>query len=164
MQEQHESNGNDIVSRRLAVLLIVIGGLFAADSALDLSVAPKLWPVLLTIVAIGLIGIFIKRSSRGAGYLGGGVYLLCFSGLALYCNFTAWGRLGATWPAFVAFLAFAFLSVFFACGRNRWYLLLGLLLLSTAVVLWLFLALSGRLWWTAFILVGVSLLVWERVR
>lgn len=162
MQEQCGSNG--IVSRRLALLLIVIGVLFAADSALELSVAAKLWPVLLTIVAIGLVGIFIKRSARGGGYLACGVYVLCFSGLALYCNFTEWAALGALWPAFIVFLAFAFLSVFFACGRNRWYLLLGLLLLSTAVVLWLFFALSGRFWWAAFILVGVSLLVWERVR
>ncbi|MBC8373712.1 MAG: hypothetical protein H8E53_08980, partial [Planctomycetes bacterium] len=84
------------------------------------------------------------------------------SGLALYCNFTDWAMLAVLWPVFIVFLGLAFLAVFFACGRNRWYLLLGLLLLSTAVVLWLFLALSGQFWWTAFILVGVSLLVWER--
>ena len=160
MREQRDSR--DIVSRRLAVLLIVIGAMFAADSVLELSVAPKLWPVLLTIVAVGLIGIFIKRSARGGGYLGGGIYLLCFSGLALYCNFADWAMLTVLWPVFIVFLGLAFLAVFFACGRNRWYLLLGLLLLSTAVVLWLFLALSGQFWWTAFILVGVSLLVWER--
>ena len=162
MQEQRGSR--DIVSHRLAVLLIVIGAMFAADSALELSMAPKLWPLLLTIVAVGLIGIFIKRSARGGGYLGGGVYLLCFSGFALYCNFTDWAMLAALWPAFIVFLGLALIAVFFACGRNRWYLLLGLLLLSTAVVLWLFLAESGRFWWTAFILVGVSLLVWERAQ
>lgn len=162
MQERRGSR--DIVSRRLAVLLIVIGAMFAADSALELSVVSKLWPLLLTIVAIGLIGIFIKRSARGGGYLAGGVYLLCFSGFALYCSFTDWAMLAAMWPVFIVFLGFAFLAVFFACGRNRWYLLLALLLLSAAVVLWLLLALSGRFWWTAFILVGASLLVWERVQ
>ena len=41
--------------------------------------------------------------------------------------------------------------------------LLGLLLLSTAAVLWQYIALSGRYWWSVFILVGVSLFVSETV-
>ena len=159
-----EQRGNqDIVSRRLALLLIIIGGLFAADSALDLSVAPKLWPLLLTIVAIGLIGIFIKRRERGAGYMASGIYLLCFSGLAMYCNFTDWSMIAVLWPAFIVFMGLSFLSIFFACGRNRWYLLLGLVLITAALVLWLSLSFSGRFWWNSFILVGVNLLIWEKV-
>lgn len=156
--------GNHVVSRRLAVLLIVIGAAFAVDSALGLSVAHKLWPLLLTVIAVGLIGIFVKRNARGGLFLMAGVYLLCFSGLALYCNFTNWGILGELWPLFIAFLGLAFVVRFFAGGRKRGQLLLGLLLISIAVVLWLFFALSGGYWWIAFILVGLSLLVSEKAR
>ena len=156
--------GNDIVNRRLAALLILIGVLFAVDSVLELSVVHKLWPVLLTIVAIGLIGIFTKRPARGSVFLASGVCLLCFSGLALYCNFTSWGTLARLWPLFIAFLGLAFVVVFLARSRSRLHLLLGLLLLSIAVVLWLFLTFSSQFWWIAFILVGLSLLVSEKAR
>jgi hypothetical protein len=156
--------GSDIVNRRLAALLILIGVLFAVDSALELSVVHKLWPLLLTILAIGLIGIFMKRPARGSVFLASGVCLLCFSGLALYCNFTSWGVLGRLWPLFIAFLGLAFVALFLAQRRSRWHLLLGLLLLSVAIVLWLFVTFSSQFWWVAFILVGLSLLVSERAR
>jgi hypothetical protein len=157
-----QRGSHDIVSRRLAVLLIFIGVVFAVDSVLGLSVAHKLWPLLLTILAAGLIGIYVKRNARDGVFLASGVYLLCFSGLALYCSFTSWATLAELWPLFIAFLGIVFLALFFARGRNRWFLLLGLLLLSAAVVFWLFLALSGRFWWIVFVLVGVSLLASER--
>lgn len=158
------SGGNHVVSRRLAVLLIVIGAAFAVDSALGLSVAHKLWPLLLTILAVGLIGIFIKRNARGGLFLISGVYLLCFSGLALYCSFTSWAALAELWPLFIAFLGLGLVVRFFARGRKRGQLLLGLLLISVAVVLWLLFTLSAGYWWIAFILVGLSLLVSEKAR
>ncbi len=156
--------GDDIVNPRLAVLLILIGVLFAVDSALTLSVVHKLWPVLLTILAVGLIGIFAKRQARGGLFLASGVYLLCFSGLALYCNFTNWGSIAELWPLFIAFMGIVFVVLFIVQGRSRRRLLLGLLLLSIAVVLWLLLAVSGGYWWVAFILAGLSLLVSEKAR
>ena len=153
-----------LVNRRLALLLIVIGVLFAVDSALNLSVIYKLWPVLLTIVAVGLIGISTKRATRGDVFLASGVYLLCFSGLALVCNFTSWRHVHNVWPLFIAFLGVVYVVLHFARGRSRRCLLLGLLLLSIAAVLWVFLTFSGRFWWIAFVLVGLSLLVSEKAR
>lgn len=161
MQEQR--NSHDVVSRRLAVLLIVIGVVFAVDSILGLSVAWRMWPLLLTIVATGLIGIFAKRGGRGGGYLACGVYLLCFSGLAIYLNFTSWAMLTILWPAYVAFLGLAFMALFLA-GGNRWTGLSALGLLSTALMLWLFMAFSGQFWWVAFILAGASLMIWEKIK
>ena len=55
------------------------------------------------------------------------------------------------------------MALFFAQDRRRVHLLLGLLLLSTAAVVWQYIALSGRYWWSVFILVGVSLFVSETV-
>ena len=161
MREQRDSH--DVVGRRLAVFLIVIGVIFAVDSILKLSVAWKLWPLLLTIVAVGLIGIFVKRGGRSGGYLACGVYLLCFSGLAIYFNFTSWAMLSILWPAYIAFLGLAFMALFLD-GGNRWTLLLALLLVSTALMFWLFLAFSAQLWWVAFILAGASLMVWEAIK
>ena len=168
-EPQNQSPGagrgsSDVVTRRLAILLILTGAAFAADSMLGLSVAPKLWPVLPAVLAVGLIGIYAKRGGRGGMFLASGVYLLCFSAMALYCNFTSWARVAVLWPAFIAFLGLAFLVVFLSGGRRRGHLLLGMLLLSTAVVLWLFVALSGSYWWAAPVLVGVSLLAAERAR
>lgn len=154
----------NVVTRRLAVLLILVGAVFALDTVFAWSVAVKLWPLLLTVLAVGLIGIYVQRGARGSMFLASGVYLLCFSVLALYCNFTSWGHLGELWPLFIAFLGAAFVAVFLAGGRRRGHLLVGLLLVSAAAVLWVEVAVSTRYWWTALILVGVSLLVWERAR
>ena len=50
--------------RRLAVLLLVIGVLFALDTFLSLSFVYKLWPVLVVMVGSGLIGIYAKGNAR----------------------------------------------------------------------------------------------------
>ena len=52
------------VARRLAALLIAMGVLFGADMLLELSLAPKLWPLLITILSVGLIGISLMRARR----------------------------------------------------------------------------------------------------
>lgn len=49
---------------RQAALSIVIGALFAADTLLELSVAPRLWPLLVTMLSAGLIGISLSGARR----------------------------------------------------------------------------------------------------
>lgn len=152
------------VPTRLAVLLLVVGALFALDAVLNLSIVYKFWPVLVAATAIGLVGIFVKGHARLPMFLAAGVYLFCFSGLALFCNFTSWAVMADLWPLFITFLGAAFVTLFCFQKTRRVYLLAGLLLVSVSVVFFLTLNVSGRLWWTSFLLAGLSILVTEAVK
>ena len=150
--------------RRLAIFLIMIGLLFAFDSLLRLSFIYKLWPVIILILGIGLVGIFVKRKASGDIFLAVGEYLICFSGLAFYCNFTSWRNMSEIWPLFIAFLGIVFVTLFILHSKKRFLLLLGLLHLSLSIFFFLIFSLTGQLWWTIFILVGLSILVSGRIR
>jgi hypothetical protein len=152
------------VPTRLAVLLLVVGALFALDASLNLSVVYKFWPVLVATMAVGLMGIFLKGNARLPMFLAAGVYLLCFSGLALFCNFTSWTAMADLWPLFIAFLGAAFVALFCFQRSRPVCLLAGLLLVSVSVVFFLTLNVSGRLWWTSFLLAGLSILVTEAAK
>ena len=152
----------NVSNRRLAILLVVVGILFAVDSLLKISLAAKLWPLLITVTGGGMVGIYRKSGRRDVIFLAVGVYLVAFSGMALYLNFTDWGRIAALWPMFVAFLGLVFVATFFFHRRRRTVLRIGLLLLSVAFGFSVSLQWGTQYWWTALILVGVSLLVSER--
>ena len=149
---------------RLGLLLIVIGVLLALDTFLDLSVVYRLWPVLISMVGIGLIGIFVKGNSRVPMFLVAGVYLLCFSGLALFCNFTSWAAMANLWPLFITFLGAVFVALFFFREKGHAYLLTGLLLISLSVVFCVILTVGADWWWTILILAGLSILVAEQFK
>lgn len=149
---------------RFAVLLIAVGLLIALESYVKLSIISRLWPVLTVILGIGLIGIFVKRKKSGMIYLAAGEYLICFSGLALYCNFTSWQNMARLWPLFIGFLGIVFFTLFVLNRERRVLLFLGLLLISLSAFFYFVFALDIRFWWTIFVLVGVSILaaVWIR--
>jgi hypothetical protein len=149
---------------RLAMLLIVIGAIFGADTFWHLSLAYRLWPLIITILGTGFLGIFIKRDRHETAYLAVGVYLIGFSGLALYCCFTSWSLLSFLWPLFIAFLGIVFLFIFLFCKKTRTNLLLGLLLVSLSAVFYFVFSVNAHLWWTVFILAGLSILVAELAR
>jgi len=145
--------------RRLAFLLILIGLLFAVDSIFHLSIVYKFWPIVIALLGTGLIGIYVKRKARGPVYLAAGEYLILFSGLALYCNFTSWGKMIHLWPAFIAFLGLVFITLFFFYRGTRFLLLIGLLLLSLFIIFIVVSSLGSTFWWIVFILVGLSILI-----
>lgn len=146
---------------RFGIILVIIGLLLAADSILKLSLIHKLWPVLITIIGIGFIGIFRQRARKEPLYLGTGIYLVGFSLLALYCNFTSWSSLATLWPLFITILGVALIGSFIFCRHRRMQLLLGLLLISLSAVFFFIFTLDSRLWWTGFILAGLSILAAE---
>ncbi|MBD3344951.1 MAG: hypothetical protein GF401_07805 [Chitinivibrionales bacterium] len=161
MDQAHETahrNG------RFALLFIGIGGLLALESFTDLSFIHKLWPLLITMLGIGFIGIFKARGRREVVYLIPGVYLICFSILALFANFYSWSILTRTWPLFIAFLGLSFFLSFLFARQRALYLLTGLMLVSISSVFFLVFSISGQLWWTIFILAGMSILISERAR
>lgn len=158
-----ESSPSMSVHARVAVLMLVIGGLFAVDMFLGWSLAWRLWPLLAMLLGGGLIGIFFSRDRRGAPIFASGVYFICFSALALYCNFTSWSSLSRLWPLFIAFLGISLISVFFVTRRHhRMSLLAGLLLVSCALVFFFVFTIDQRLWWIVFILTGLSVLAAEK--
>lgn len=149
---------------RLGVLLAVIGGILAVDVLADIRFIYKLWPLLISVMGIGFIGIYRRRARREASYVGIGVYLIGFSALALYCNMTSWAELATLWPVFIALMGLSCVLGYYFGTRRPLLLLAGLLLFSTAAVFFFVFGLSARLWWTVFILAGASFLVFDRVR
>jgi hypothetical protein len=160
-------NANNIqasTARRFAVFLMILGLLFAADYYLKLAVMPRLWPLLISIFSIGLIGIFNRTRPRGGLYLAFGAYLFCFSILALIFNFTSWSMIGRAWPLFVAFLGIVLLIRYIFNGRHHLQLLLGLLIISLSIVFFLVFSLGSQYWWSALVLGGLSILVSEKTK
>jgi hypothetical protein len=147
--------------RRAGILLIVIGGLLAIDTFTELAVIYKFWPVITLMLGVGLVEIFRRRSRKESPYLVLGVYLIGFSGLALWCNFTTWSILARWWPLFISFLGAGFVAAFFLSSRRKVFLVMGLLLLSIAVGFLLIFVASPQLWWSVFILAGLSIVVSE---
>jgi len=161
MKERDEARS--ITSRRLGLFFIVVGSVFAADSLLDLDVASHLWPLLLAMPALGFLGMYRQGGGRDAAFLVVGVYLGCFSILALYCSLTSWAELAEIWPLFITFLGVVFLALFQFRSRKRSHLLVGLILVSLSVVFLVVLTLGMRYWWTVLVLAGASILLAERV-
>ncbi len=163
-QQQDLKNIGAQVYRRIGFLLIIIGSAYGVDSYFDIHIINRLWPLLITILGIGFLGIFIKRGKREAAYLGTGVYLTGFSALALFCNFSSWGNLATYWPIFILFLGVSFIGPFLFDKSKRLGLLIGLLLSSVAVVFYFIFSISSTLWWTSFIFTGLSVLIAERAK
>jgi hypothetical protein len=152
------------VAVRLAGLFIIAGLLLAIDSALSLSVVPRMWPLLVTALGIGLVGMYHRRRGREPAFLAAGAYLICFSLLALYCSFTSWASLVKLWPLFIAFAGVALIAHSRLSRQRRSSLLLGLLLLSVAATFIVVLAAGPGYWWVLLVLIGGSILVSETRR
>ncbi len=145
--------------KRFAYLLIIIGVLLAADSYWNVSIFLKLWPLLVLMLGTGFIGIFAKKKRRGFTYFVIGIYLILFTGLALYCNFTSWGILSTYWPIFITFLGLVFVSIFMYNKASRVTLFLGLSLIFLSLYFFLIFSIGSNAWWTIFVLVGLSILL-----
>ncbi|MFC1539818.1 hypothetical protein ACFL6H_10375, partial [Candidatus Latescibacterota bacterium] len=146
-----------ITNKRLAISLIVIGILLAVDSFLGLSIIYKLWPVLILILGTGFIGIFVKRKARDTLFLVVGEYLILFSVLALYCNFTSWKNLAQMWPLFIIFFGIVFITLFFLSHKNRFILFFGLVLTFLSIFFIIVFSFGGQYWWLIFIFIGLSI-------
>lgn len=147
---------------RLAFLLIVLGLMFALDSILGIPIIYKLWPLIVSFLSLGFLGIFIKRKRRDPVFISIGVYLLCFSILALFCNFTSWNSLSYLWPLFILFMGVAFLSIFLFNKRSKTILLTGAIFSLLSLLFFLFSTNNSQYWWTVLILAGLSILITEK--
>ncbi len=149
---------------RFAFILITIGILIALESFFKLGIVFKLWPVLTLILGGGLIGIYKQRKTTGLLFLGSGEYLILFSILALYCNFTSWSRMSFLWPLFIIFMGVVFFTLYGADRKKRSFLFLGLVLISLSIFFYLMFKVDLQYWWSIFILVGISILISEKTK
>lgn len=150
--------------KRFAMLLIVVGTLLAIDSFFQLFVVYKLWPLLVLFLGTGFIGIFLKRKSRGALYLSVGEYLILFSFVALYCNFTSWRNLLFIWPVFIFALAIVFITHFFVYKKSRFVFFIGLSLMFLSIFFPLVFTLGSQSLWLVFIFLGLSILLSRNIK
>ncbi len=149
---------------RLGLLLTAVGVILAVDTLTSLSFLYKLWPLLVALLGGGFIGICLRRGRREAIYVGLGTFLLGFSALALYCSLTSWAVLATLWPLFVGLLGISFLAGYVFGGRSAVLLLAGLVLVSFAAAFVLVFAVDPGLWWTVFLLAGISFVIFDRAR
>jgi hypothetical protein len=163
---ERNQHGKKVLSSygRLGLLLACIGTLLAVDMIAGLSFLYKLWPLLTVILGVGFIGIYARRSRREAVYIGVGIYLIGFSGLALYCNLTSWRVLADLWPLFIGLMGLSFIFGYLFGSRRPLALLGGLLFISLAAVFFFVFGVNPQLWWTVFILAGISFFTFDRVR
>jgi hypothetical protein len=149
---------------RLGVMLACMGAVLAIDTLTDLTFIYRLWPLVVTVLGVGFIGIYVRRARREAVYIGVGVYLVGFSGLALYCSLTTWAALASLWPVFIALMGASFVFGYFFGDRHPAMLLAGLLSISLAALFYTLFSLNQRLWWSIFILAGISFLIFDKTR
>jgi hypothetical protein len=149
---------------RLGILLVGIGAILAIDSFTDRSVMYKLWPLLGVMLGIGFIGIYEQRSRHESPYIGIGSFIVQFSALALYCNFTSWSILSMLWPVFIGMLGVSMFIGFVFGNRSPLLLLSSLLFISLTIVFFLVFNLNHQLWWLTFILAGCSIFIYDKAR
>ncbi|HOK40367.1 MAG TPA: hypothetical protein PLD27_04935 [bacterium] len=148
--------------KRFGLLFIFLGLLFGVETYLNYYFLYKLWPLFITILGAGFVGIFYKREKREAIYLGIGSYLIAFSFLALYCNFFSWVHLSFLWPLFIFFFALSFLSIYFLFAKHIIFLFAFLFFLSISLLFFVVFSISGKLWWLIFIFIGSSILILDK--
>jgi hypothetical protein len=145
--------------KRLAIFLVLLGVLFGLETYFKVSVLYKLWPVMLTSLGGGFVGIYYKRRRSEVTYLILGIYIVCFSILAQYYNFTSWGKLAYQWPVFIGFAGMSFLITYLLYSRNRIYLFSAAFFFSIMLIFFLVFSVSKFCWWLIFIFLGISLLL-----
>ena len=159
-----ENPSTDTNFIRLGIVLILLGLIFAAEHFFRISILYRFWPLILTIWGCGFLKIYFRRERRDAAFLGLGLFVIFFSLFNLYFAFFGWEALARLWPALIGLLGITFLSIYLFHRSKRIFLLIGMFLGSLCVVFFLVFYLSGDLWWTTFVLVGLSILAVGRSR
>ncbi|MFH1379957.1 MAG: hypothetical protein ABII23_06735 [bacterium] len=144
---------------RVGIFLIILGVLFGLETYFNLKILSNLWPLILTSIGSGFIAIFYKREKREAIYLGIGIYIICFSLLALYCNFTSWENIGSLWPLFLGFAGISFFITYIFYRRVKLYLFIATSLFSITAIFFLVFSVSNNYWWLILIFLGISILM-----
>ncbi len=143
----------------LAFLCIIIGSLLLLENYGYISGVYNIWPVFPLTFGIGLYMLYKDRGGRDSLLLAMGIYLIQFSVLAFYENYTSWTTMSYLWPFFVGFLGVSFLSIYISTGRGIIFFHLAVFLIGLCVVFFLIFSVDYRLWPISLVLFGISILL-----
>ncbi len=143
----------------LALLCIGIGVLLMLENYGYIKGVYNLWPIFPLILGIGLCMLYVDKGKTNPTILAMGVYIIQFSALAFYANYTTWKSMEFLWPFFVGFLGVAFLFVYFSTGKGMIFFHLGVFLAGLCVVFFLIFSIDYRLWPISLVLFGISILL-----
>ncbi|MCX6113211.1 MAG: hypothetical protein NTY22_08040 [Proteobacteria bacterium] len=146
--------------KRLAYFLFFLGILFAIETYYNYRILYKLWPLIIASLGGGLIAVFFRRKKIEPIYLAAGTFFVCFSVLALICNFTSW-NLSELWPLFIGFIGVSQLVLYIFYTHHKIYLFLTFLFFSVSIVLFLVFSVTYKFWWLIFILLGLTIIISE---
>lgn len=142
-----------------AFLCIGIGLLLILENYGYINGIYNLWPVFPLVLGIGLYLLYVDRGKKDSIVLAMGVYLIQFSILAFYENYTSWSTMSHLWPFFVGFLGVSFLSIYLSTGKGIIFFHLSVFLIGLCVVFFLIFSVDYRLWPISLILFGISILL-----
>lgn len=142
-----------------ASLCIIIGVLLILENYGYINGVYNLWPIFPFVFGTGLYLVYVDRGKKDAVALGMGVYLIQFSILAFYANYTSWSSMTHLWPFFVGFLGVSFLSVYLSTGKGIIFFHLSIFLIGLCVVFFLIFSVDYRLWPISLVLFGISILL-----
>lgn len=142
----------------LAFFCVISGLLLLGENYGALPAVHNLWPIASGTLGVGFLLLYRRRKLESL-LVGIGTYLICFSILALVCNFTSWRILKDTWPLFIAFLGISLLCIFLFANRHFLYLLLGSVLIMLALTFFFVFSVDPKLWPLSLILFGISVIL-----
>lgn len=142
----------------LAIFSIISGLLLLGENYGLLPAIHNLWPFASGTLGIGFLLLYRKKKLESL-LVGIGTYLICFSVLALICNFTSWRILKDTWPLFIAFLGISMLCIFFFAKRQFLYFSLASGLIMLSLVFFFVFSVDPMLWPLSLILFGISVIL-----
>jgi LiaF transmembrane domain len=143
----------------LAVLCIGIGALLILENYGYVKGIYHLWPIFPLILGIGLYMLYVDKGKRNPTILAMGVYIIQFSALAFYANYTTWASMEYLWPFYIGFLGVSFLSVYIGTGKGMIFFHLGVFLIGLCIVFFLVFSIDYRLWPISLVLFGISILL-----
>lgn len=143
----------------LAVLCIGIGALLMLENYGFINGVYNLWPVFPLVIGVGFCMLYRDRNRRDLTVLAMGVYLIQFSALAFYENYTSWKSMAYLWPFFVGFLGVSFLAIYASKGTGTVFFHLGMFLIGLCGVFFLIFSVDYRLWPISLVLFGISILL-----
>jgi hypothetical protein len=146
----------------LAGICILFGILFLLENYGALSGVYNFWPIFPLVVGLGLNLLYFRRGRRDPIALGMGMYLILFSSLAFYCNFTSWAVIATLWPLFAGFMGVSLLVVAYFEKKQPVMILIGLCLCLLCLTFILVFTIDLRLWPISLVLFGIFILLIRR--
>jgi hypothetical protein len=141
----------------LAIVLIIVGGVFLLENFGFIDGAWLVWPVLPLIMGLGFCILFFK-TKRDIVLLGLGSFVLLNSLFFFYLNFIGWSTLVVLWPVFIVILGITFLACYMI-SKSKVLAYLAALLIALGTSFILIFVISTKLWPISLVFAGISFII-----